>query len=125
MPLVTVLLILASVALSTGSQVILKFGMTQPQMQEALASGDKFTIALAIATSPLVILGFASFGVGAVVWLFVLSRAPLSSAYPFVAFGVIATVALGATMFGETVSYVTLGGAGLIATGILLVAAGT
>lgn len=114
-------LIFTSVALSAGSQIILKLGMTQEQMQESLASGDRLRIAIAIATSPLVVSGFVCFGLSAVIWLFVLSRTPLSSAYPFVALGIVVTVIAGRLTFGEPLTIAKLAGVGLIATGILLV----
>lgn len=123
MPLSTLLLIFVSVALSSGSQIVLKLGMTGQSIQAALASGDRMAIATCIATSPQVIFGFACFGLSAVLWLFVLSRTPLSTAYPFVALGVVVTVAAGALTFGEAISYLKMGGVGLIASGILLVAA--
>jgi multidrug transporter EmrE-like cation transporter len=124
MPLATLLLVFIGVALSSGSQIILKLGMNQQDIQQTLAEGDSVAIALSVATSPLVILGFALFGLSAVLWLFVLSRTPLSSAYPFVALGITATVAAGAVFFGEAISYLKMSGVGLITVGILLVAIG-
>jgi multidrug transporter EmrE-like cation transporter len=115
--------ILLSVALSSGSQIILKKGMVDPAMQTSLQSGNMLTIALAILTSPLVIGGLFCFGLSAIVWLFVLSKVPLSSAYPFVALGIVVTVAAGMTMFGETISVAKAIGVGFIVLGILCVAA--
>jgi multidrug transporter EmrE-like cation transporter len=116
--------ILVSVLLSAGSQIILKFGMTAPTVQAALAQpGDAPAIALAIASSPLVLVGLASFGMSAVVWLFVLSRVPLSSAYPFVALGIVITVAAGRLLFGDPFSAVKILGVGLVVSGVLVLAA--
>lgn len=120
-----IILILVSVALSSGSQIILKKGMIAPGMQSSLQSGDLMAIALAIITSPLVIGGLFCFGLSAIVWLFVLSKVPLSSAYPFVALGIVVTVAAGMTMFGETVGVAKAIGVGFIVLGILCVAAPT
>lgn len=119
------LLILASVALSAGSQVILKFGMTSEGVQSVIRGGDPVRVAQAIATSPQVIGGLTCFGMSAVLWLFVLSRVPLSSAYPFVALGIIVTVLAGQFLFGEPISYLKIGGVSLIVCGIMMVAVGT
>ncbi|MDC7675459.1 EamA family transporter [Asticcacaulis machinosus] len=115
--------ILLSVALSSGSQIILKKGMVAPAMQASLQSGNMLAIALAIITSPLVIGGLFCFGLSAIVWLFVLSKVPLSSAYPFVALGIVVTVAAGMTIFGETITVTKSIGVGFVVLGILCVAA--
>ncbi len=115
--------ILASVLLSAGSQIILKFGMTAQAVQAALAQpGDVPRIALAILSSPLVLAGLACFGLSAVVWLFVLSRVPLSSAYPFVALGIVITVAAGRLIFGDPFSAFKIVGVILVVSGVLVLA---
>jgi multidrug transporter EmrE-like cation transporter len=55
-------------------------------------------------------------------WLYVLGRAPLSLAYPFVGMGFIFTLLAGVFVLGETVSVVRLAGTLLIALGCVLVA---
>jgi multidrug transporter EmrE-like cation transporter len=117
-----VLFILLSVLLSSGSQVLLKFGMSAPAIQLALgdASGP-LRIALEIASSPSILLGLTCFGLSAIVWLFVLSRIPLSTAYPFVALGIAITVAAGRFLFGEPITTAKLFGVILIIAGVLSV----
>lgn len=118
-------LILTSVALSSGSQIVLKRAMTSADMSRVLAQGGALEIAMQVATSPLVIAGLACFGLSAIVWLFVLSRVPLSSAYPFVALGILVTVVAGSVLFAETVSLAKGAGVAMILAGILLVATGS
>ena len=120
-----ILLIIVSVALSSGSQIILKLGMTSREIQSSIYSGDPAQIALSIGTSPPVIAGLACFGLSAILWLFVLSRVPLSSAYPFVSLGILVTVLASWLLLGETISLAKIGGVGFIIGGILLVAAGS
>ena len=79
-------------------------------------------IFIAIATSPLVVIGLASFGLSAILWLFVLSRVSLSSAYPFVALGIVITVVAGRFLLGEPIAVAKILGVGLIVAGVLLVA---
>lgn len=120
-----ILLIIVSVALSSGSQIILKLGMTSREIQSSIHSGDPAQIAMSIGTSPSVIAGLACFGLSAILWLFVLSRVPLSSAYPFVSLGILVTVLASWLLLGETISLAKIGGVGFIIGGILLVAAGS
>ena len=117
----SILLILLSIALSSGSQIALKFGMTSRQVQMAMRGGSPTEIGLSIVTSPLVVVGLLCFGLSAVFWLFVLSRIPLSSAYPFVALGVFVTVLAGYFLFNEPLTLVKAVGVALILVGILLV----
>ena len=118
-----ILFILCSVLLSAGSQVLLKFGMTAPAVKAVLAGRDNpLQILLTIFTSPWVLIGLACFGLSAVVWLFVLSKIPLSSAYPFVALGIAITVVAGRFLFGEPISAAKLIGVVIILVGISTVA---
>lgn len=121
----SILGILISVALSSGSQILLKKGMMATSVQSGIQSGDAVRIFTVIATSPLIVGGLFSFGLSAVVWLFVLSKVPLSTAYPFVALGMAVTVAAGAMMFGETVGVYKSIGVGLVILGILFIATKT
>lgn len=119
-----ILFVLFSVLLSSGSQVLLKFGMSTPEIQIAIESASgPVKIASAIASSPSILLGLACFGLSAVVWLFVLSKIPLSTAYPFVALGIAITVAAGRVLFDEPITAAKLFGVVLIVVGVTTVAA--
>lgn len=113
--------IITSVALSAGSQVLLKLGMTTHTIQSALKVGNVSDITLAILTSPSILSGFGCFGLSLVLWLFALARTPLSSAYPFVALGILVTVLAGAMVFAEPISPAKAIGAVLILSGVVLV----
>jgi multidrug transporter EmrE-like cation transporter len=118
-----VLFILCSVLLSAGSQVLLKYGMTAPAVRSVLENKtDPLNILLTIGASPWVLVGLGCFGLSAVVWLFVLSKIPLSSAYPFVALGIAITVVAGRYLFGEPISVAKLIGVAIILLGIGTVA---
>ena len=69
------------------------------------------------------LLGLAVFGLSAIVWLFVLSKIAVSHAYPFVALGIVVTVAAGRIMLGEPFSALSLVGVALIVSGVLTLAA--
>jgi drug/metabolite transporter (DMT)-like permease len=70
----------------------------------------------------MVVVGLGLYGVGAILWLFVLGRAPLSLAYPFVGTGFILTMLAGAYCLNESLSGGRICGTLLIATGCVLVA---
>lgn len=114
--------VVASVVLSALSQILLKGGMISAAVVAAIEARDLRAILLAVATSPGILLGFLSFGLSLLLWLMVLARVPLSTAYPFVALGITVTVAAGALLFGEAISFQKLAGVGLILLGIVTLA---
>ncbi|SRR5690348_13735861 len=117
-----VLLVLSSVLLTAGAQILLKYGMTRPAMKIALADQASPLVPLqAIATSPAVLMGMACFGLSALVWLFVLAKIPVSTAYPFIAVGIIITVVGGRFLFAEPVSLLKLFGIALVVVGVVCV----
>ena len=120
----SVALIFVSVALSSSSQIILKRGMMAQDVQRVMDTGRLAKIVLTILTSSIVLGGLACFGLSALLWLFVLSRVSLSSAYPFVALGIFVTVVAGSLLFGEPISTTKTIGVGLIISGVLLVGLG-
>jgi multidrug transporter EmrE-like cation transporter len=120
----SVALIFGSVVLSSLSQLILKTGMTTQSVQSAIKTGGLTDIAFNISTSPLVLGGLCCFGLSAFLWLFVLSRVPLSSAYPFVALGILVTVLVGSMVFAEPISATKALGVVVIVSGVILVGFG-
>lgn len=118
-----VAMIIGSVSLSALAQVLLRHGMSRPGVQAALAQGEgAWPVALAIAGSLGVWAGLALYGIGAMIWLFVLARVEVSVAYAFVALGFLLTMALGVGLLGEPLTLRKLAGTALVALGIWLVA---
>jgi drug/metabolite transporter (DMT)-like permease len=122
------LLILFSVALSAIAQLFLKLGVAAAPRGAGAAFAARVAgqgaggTVLTYLLSPMVIGGLALYGLGAVVWLFVLARVPLSAAYPFVGLGFILTMVLGITALGETITAGRLFGTLLIGVGCVFVA---
>ena len=115
-------LIFVSVSLGAFAQLLLKVGMSQPGVRTALAGAPFVQWPLAVASSPLVVIGLGTYGVGSLMWLFVLSKLELSAAYPFVGLGFIATLLVGWLVLGEQLTLARVLGTLLIASGAVLVA---
>jgi multidrug transporter EmrE-like cation transporter len=116
-------LILTSVSLSAIAQVILKFGMSNDDTQQALARGlNRLDTILVIASSNHVILGLLIYGVGAILWLLVLANLDVSFAYPFVGLGFILTMLFGSLFLGEPFGAMRITGTLFVVVGIVLVA---
>ena len=64
--------------------------------------------------------GFIIYGLSAVLWLWVLSRAQLSIAYPLLSLTFPIVVALSAILFSESVSYTRWFGVGVVVIGVSL-----
>ena len=115
------ILIVVSVSCSAVAQLLLKIGMSRPSVKAVIDGGDKAALALELILNPFVVGGLGLYGLGAVMWLFVLARIDLSMAYPFVAMGFILTMLFGA-LLGEHLTLSRILGTLLIAGGCVLVA---
>lgn len=115
-----VAMILASVMLAAVAQLTLKAGMNQVTEKSGTVTLSTDSIK-AIASNPIVWGGLALFAVAAGVWLFVLSRASLSFAYPFAALTYLIIVLVDRFILHEAIPPVRWAGVGLIMVGIVLV----
>jgi drug/metabolite transporter (DMT)-like permease len=113
-------LILSSVALAAAAQIVLKHGMNQFQHRTHHAFRLDGASLRAVARVAAVWAGLALFGLSAVVWLAVLSRAALSYAYPFAAL-TYAVIVIYDAVRGEGVSGLRWAGVAAIVAGIVLV----
>jgi multidrug transporter EmrE-like cation transporter len=116
------LLIAGAVSLTAIAQLFLKLGMSSQDVQNSLSGQDTLAMLRELASSPNILLGFAMYAVGAVVWLFVLAKLDLSVAYPFVGLGFIVTMLLSILVLQEQVTPARIAGTLLICIGCALVA---
>jgi drug/metabolite transporter (DMT)-like permease len=114
-------LILLSVGCSVVGQLTLKAGMTQVGQIGGQALAEPAHLAFRVLTTPLVIAGLGFYVLGAVAWLTVLSRVPLSLAYPSLAVSYAFTPILAWLVLGESVPSVRWLGISTICLGVLLV----
>lgn len=111
-------LVLFSVAAASGGQLMLKHGM---QLATARSHASSRSLALTAITTPWVLLGLAVFAVSATVWLAVLSRVPLSIAYPFNALGYLVILTASVVILHEPASPMTWTGTVLVVAGLIMV----
>lgn len=109
-----------SIAFAAAAQLLMKVGMTTLRLAGRLDSVSTENF-LAIALQPTVMFGLVSYGLSAVFWLLVLSRMPLSMAYPLNSLGILTVVILSAVALGENVSLGRAAGVGLIVAGVALI----
>lgn len=104
--------VLLSVALNAAGQILFKAAR--------VAEPDASLISLFL--KPETWVGLVLYGLSAVSWLWVLSRAQLSFAYPILSLTYPIVVGLSAVVFGEAVSAVRWAGVGVIVVGVSLLA---
>jgi multidrug transporter EmrE-like cation transporter len=119
-----ILLILCSVMLSSIAQIVLKMGMSNTLVLNAIQSGSSFQAIRAIATNIYVIGGLGLYFSSAAVWLLVLAKVDVSYAYPFVGLGFVVTMLLAYFISGEPLTTVKVAGTLCIALGVAIISQG-
>jgi drug/metabolite transporter (DMT)-like permease len=115
-------MILLSVGLAAVAQLALKHGMNEVNARLAPGRFGLDAASLrALVAQPFVWGGLALFGLSALVWLAVLSRASLSFAYPFASLTYVLILLFDAFVLHETVPPLRWGGVAFIALGIFLI----
>lgn len=113
-------MVFMSVLCGVLGQLALKAGMTQVGQIGGSALTDPAALAR-VAMSPMVVGGLALYALGAASWLTVLSRVPLSLAYPLLALGYVITPLLAWLVFKESMTPLRGVGILVIALGVILV----
>jgi len=116
----TLLIAIVSIALSVAAQFSLKAGMSGDGVRATLAQPYTFRVLFDVLTDKYVFSGFLLYGLGAVVWLGVLSKWDVSKAYPLVGLGFVFTVLIG-YLLGEQVTLQRVIGVALICAGVFLI----
>ncbi len=119
-----ILLILCSVLLSSIAQIVLKTGMSSPNVLASIQLGDNIATFKSICTNLYVIGGLTLYFASAAVWLLVLARVDVSFAYPFVGLGFFVTILLAFFIKGEVLSTAKVIGTLCIALGVAIMAQG-
>ena len=114
-------LILSAVGMSAVGQIALKIAVERAQLKEAIAAGPMSAFGAAIG-SPTLWIAVSLYLAGLVLWLWVLSEADLSIAYPFVSLAFVLTMLFAAAVLREAITPLKLTGTMLIVLGCVLVA---
>jgi multidrug transporter EmrE-like cation transporter len=114
-------LILLSVASGVAGQFAIKVGVNRVGTAVVETTGPASTL-IAAFRSPLVWLGLALYGLGALAWILVLTRLDLSLAYPFLALNFVLIAFVSRLFLGEAIPGLRWGGIVVISFGILLIA---
>jgi multidrug transporter EmrE-like cation transporter len=115
---------MCSVLLSSIAQIVLKMGMSNTLVLNAIQSGSSFQAVRAIATNIYVIGGLGLYFSSAAVWLLVLAKVDVSYAYPFVGLGFVVTMLLAFFISGEPLTATKIAGTLCIALGVAIIAQG-
>jgi multidrug transporter EmrE-like cation transporter len=117
----SLLLIFSSISLAVTGQLLLKSGMTKVGPIAGAEIRNGFGTAMAVLANGQVIAGLSFYFVSAMVWLVVLSRVPLSVAYPLVGFSYVIVMLASRTLFSEPITAVRWMGAVFISLGVILI----
>jgi len=113
--------LLSGVLLNAGAQLLLKAGTNATGVLTLDAQNWMATL-WKMATQGHFILGAACYVVSMVVWIFGLSRVPVSVAYPMLSIGYVVNAIAAHYLFGESVTSTRWLGIGFIVAGVWLVA---
>ena len=102
-------------------QLALKMGMSRVGAITGAALGQPLHVALEVLSTPLVLGGLAFYALGAAAWLAVLSRVPLSLAYPLLAVSYAITPVVAWMTLGEAMPMMRWAGIATICVGVFLV----
>ncbi len=121
MNLIVFILILLTVLFNTAAQIALKAGMLQIG-HFSFIWGNFVPVTLKIIASPWIIFGIAIYVISVGLWLMVLSRAPVSIAYPMSSIGYITSAIATYYLWGENLTPIRIAGIIVILVGVYMVA---
>jgi drug/metabolite transporter (DMT)-like permease len=113
-------LFLLSIVAGVSGQFFLKSGAIK---LGKLTAGNFFSHVLSIATTPDLLLGLACYGVGAVLYILLLTRVKLSVLAPAVALQYVFSVSMGYFIFRESLPLIRVFGIGFIICGVVMLIA--
>ena len=111
------IIIFIPIFLSAIAQIILKMGLGNLNTQNGAIN-----FLVKALTSPGVIFGLGLYGLGAMLWLIVLSKEDVSFAFPLVSFAYVIAIVLSAVILKENVTLPRIIGSIIIMTGIAIIA---
>ena len=120
----SILLILLSIGIAVGGQVLLKLGMNKigPIAINSMSAVGKLFIG--VFKSPLVLIGLFLYVISAAIWLIVISAVDLSFAYPFIGLTYVLILLVSKFVLKEDVNPIRWAGAAIITIGVVVISRG-
>ena len=118
--LVVLVLLFVAILLSVTGELLLKHGVNQLGVLE-LRSDNLVPVFIRVFTNPFVLLGFIFLFGGSIFWLSMISRGPLSYAYPMLSTSYILVLGASWLFLGEQINPVQIIGVLVIMLGVSLV----
>ena len=114
-------LVLVGVLLNAGAQLLIKAGTNA--LGTLVASGNNaLQSVFRIVFQPYILGGLLTYVVSVAIWIVVLSRVPVSVAYPMLSIGYVVNAFLGYLLFKESLTAPKLIGIAIIIVGVVLIA---
>lgn len=117
---VPLVLLFVAVLFSVTGELLLKHGMNQNGVLE-LAPSTLLSTLFRVFTNPFILAGFILLFSGSIFWLAVISRVPLSYAYPLLSTSYILVVLASGVILGEHITWERIVGVLVIMLGVSLV----
>ncbi len=120
----SILLILLSIFVAVGGQLLLKVGINRIGMVNFGSLDALKHFFLGVIKNPLVMSGLFLYIVSAAIWLIVISAVDLSFAYPFLGFTYVMILVLSKFILKEDVNPIRWVGALIITIGVVVISRG-
>ena len=118
--LIVLVLLFVAILLSVTGELLLKHGVNQLGVLE-LHADNLVPVFIRVFTNPFVLLGFIFLFGGSIFWLSMISRVPLSYAYPMLSTSYILVLGASWLFLGEQINPVQIIGVLVIMLGVSLV----
>lgn len=113
-------LILLGVSLNAMAQLFLKEGMSRVGYF-VFSFANLWPISFQVITNPFIIIGLCCYIISVIIWLLVLSRVPVSFAYPMLSLGYILNAIAAHYWFHEELNFTKIAGIFVIMGGVYLI----
>lgn len=120
----SVLLILLSISIAVGGQLLLKIGIDRIGINGFGSMRSLTGLFSGIIRSPMVLTGLFLYLISAAIWLVVLSTVDLSFAYPFIGLTYVMVLVLSRFILKEEVNPIRWVGAFIITVGVVVISRG-
>lgn len=100
-------MLFTSVLLGTTGQLLLKHGMNSATGKASAVGMAALMNAVRAIANPWVLAGFICYGISSILWLMILKKVSLSTAYPMISMSYVFVVILSALILGERPNWAT------------------